>query len=162
MTPFVAGFPSPPDPDEESFRKALCRKDGPLGEVDTGGDGFSFFSSSLSLREYAAPNGLDMSGFDPGEDDLKLIGLPFELDGEGGVVPEENFELNDEIHEFLLPVISFGALRGTPEGDADEVGSAALPSLFAFGSGRDSSLLGVCLRCDSEGGAGVVFSRGGC
>lgn len=162
MTPFVAGLPNPPDPDEESFRKALCRNDVPLGEVDAGGDGFSFFSSSLSLGEYAAPNGLGMSIFGPAEDDFKFIGLPLELDGEGGVVPEENFELKDEIQEFLLPVICLGALRGIPEDDADEVGSNALSSLFAFGSGRGSSRLGVCLRFDSDGGAGAVFSDGDC
>lgn len=80
-------------------------------------------------------------------------------------MPDENFELIDEIHEFLLPVIGFGALRGMTGGE-DEVESAALSSLFVFGSDRGSSLLEVSLRSDSKpdlgGSSEVVFSERGC
>jgi hypothetical protein len=67
MTPLQgAGFP-PPEFDEESFLNALCKNEGPRGEVEVNGVFSSFFSSSLSFGEYAAPNGLCISSFEAGE-----------------------------------------------------------------------------------------------
>lgn len=95
---------------------------------------------SLSLGENEAPNGLisDLTG-----------GLNFGATGgaalcPGGVVPVENLELIDEIHEFRLPGTAFGALplTGVAGGFAATFFSGALRALdsgcsvgvpFAFG-----------------------------
>lgn len=80
------------------MRKAFERNDEPLGEDEVNGLLSSFFSSSLSLGEYAAPNGFGGSKF-------AVLGLgwdPLMFDWDGGVDPEENLELKFEIHEFRL------------------------------------------------------------
>jgi len=104
MPPFGTTFP-----EEENFRKALWRKEGPFGDVDASGVCSSLLSSSLSLRVYAAPKGLGISSFDIGEVAFGL-GCNFMEDCEGGVDPEENLELILEIHEFLLPATERGVL----------------------------------------------------
>ena len=103
-----AGLP-PPEPDEDSFRNALVRNEGPRGEVEKGMFS-SFFSSSLSFGEYAAPNGLCMSSFDAGGLAFGAV-CGFMFDCDGGVEPDENLELRLEIHEPRLP-IGFGAVFG--------------------------------------------------
>lgn len=103
MPPFGTTFP-----EEENFRRALWRKEGPFGDVETRGVCSSLLSSSLSLGEYAAPKGLGISSFDIGE---VALGLGDFMEAcEGGVDPDENLELMLEIHEFLLPVIERGVL----------------------------------------------------
>lgn len=65
-------------------------------------------------------------------------------------MPEENFELKDEIHEFLLPVIGFGALLGMAGGGSDAFESPVFSSPFAFGSVWDSLFLGDTLDSASK------------
>lgn len=95
---------------EESFRIALCIKDGFLGELEVKGLFGSLFRSSLSLGENEAPKGLS-SCFAAGGLGLGGV-LTFSLTVlcAGGVLPVENLELMDEIHELRLPGIVLGAL----------------------------------------------------
>jgi hypothetical protein len=104
---FVA-FPIPP-PLDENFRNAFCRNEGFFGEdaVDVlKAFGDSPMTASLSLGENEAPNGL-MSGLTGG---LNFGATWGAAPCPGGVVPVENLELIDEIHEFRLPGTAFGAL----------------------------------------------------
>lgn len=108
---------------------------------------------------------------------MGLAGLPFRLDCDGGVDPEENFELKLEIHEFRRPPMGLGALRCVA-GDEVDGGfcsadsfslSGALSSAFPtvswvswvswgsrFGSGlpeeigRVGLLLERVLRCEMD------------
>jgi hypothetical protein len=83
------------------------------------------FLSSLSFGEKAAPNGLCWSNLVTGGLGLDG-GLSFNVLRDGGVDPEENFELKDEIHELrLFSGIGFGAL---PLGGIFEVACAFCPS----------------------------------
>lgn len=71
----------------------------------------SLFLSSLSLGEKAAPNGLYWSNFVAGGLCFGFGGLSLKLFWDGGVDPEENLELRDEIHELRLFIgIALGAL----------------------------------------------------
>ena len=71
-------------------------------------------------------------------------------------MPEENFELKDEIHEFLLPLlIGFGALLGIAAGDSDDFESGAFSALFAFVSGRGSPFLEGSLDSASKSRAPI-------
>lgn len=105
-------------------------KEGLFGEDEVNGFDSSFFSSSLSFGENAAPNGLWASS---GEVVFGLAGLPLRFDRDGGVDPDENLELKLEIHEFLRPPMGLGALFCEAE-DA-VVGAACLGSpLFCASS----------------------------
>lgn len=88
---------------------------------------------------------------------MGLDGLGLVFNGEGGVDPEENLELREEIHEFLRPAIGLGALLWTPACDPVGFDSVPLTSLLA-GSDSGASLLVEPL--DSEGEANG-FDRGG-
>lgn len=76
----------------------------------------SFLSSSLSFGEKAAPNGLCASS---GDVVLGLAGPALRLGWDGGVDPDENFELRLEIHEFRRPM-GFGSVFRDPGDDADD------------------------------------------
>lgn len=99
-----------------------------------------------------------MSTFDAGGTGLGLLGLALTFDGEGGVDPEESFELIDEIHEFLRPAIGFGALRWTLDGPVS-LESVPLTSLLFFDSASGPLLFVVPLdpegRSDGFGGGGL-------
>lgn len=125
---------SPPEFDE-NLRSALWINEGPFGEDEVNGLDSSFFSSSLSFGEYAAPKGLWASR---GEVALGLAGLPFRLDCEGGVEPDENLELKLEIQEFLRPPTGLGVLRCVAGDGVDGVCCSAV--LFSFGSAFSSTL----------------------
>lgn len=125
----------PPDADDESFRKALCKNEGPFGDAEAKGL-FSFvLSSSLSFGEYAAPKGLCVSIFETGEVAFGFC-CAFIFDCDGGVEPEENLELRLDIHEFLLPVTGLGAVFGVagdvPVGFPSTDLSSFLTSFVAF------------------------------
>lgn len=68
---------------------------------------------------------------------MGLAGLPFKLDCDGGVDPEENFELRLEIHEFRRPPTGLGALRC---GAGDRVdGGFCSADLFSLGGAYSST-----------------------
>jgi hypothetical protein len=131
--------------------------DGPFGDDEVKGLESSFFSSSLSFGEYAAPNGLCVSS---GEVVLGLAGLALRLDCDGGVDPDENFELRLEIHEFRRPmglgdgVDGFGSSIFSTGGGLVCTGAASFRGA-CFGSegggvGRAGLLLERDLRCDLD------------
>lgn len=133
-------------------------------EVEVNGLWSSFFSSSLSFGENAAPNGLCESS---GDVAFGLAGEPFRLDCDGGVDPEENFELKLEIHEFRRPPSGFGAVFCVAGDGVD--GGGFCSALFSGGGGglSDSvdsdalfsiSLFGTDLS-DDGGRAGLLFDR---
>lgn len=124
----------------------------------------SFFSSSLSFGENAAPNGLCESS---GDVAFGLAGEPFRLACEGGVDPEENFELRLEIHEFRRPLSGFGAVFCAAGDGVD--GDGFCSTVFSGGGGGFScsadsdalfslSLFGAVLS-DDGGRAGLLFDR---
>jgi hypothetical protein len=111
---------------------------------------------------------------------LGLAGLPFRLDCEGGVEPEENLELKLEIQEFFRPPTGLGALRCVAGEGVDggfcsavlsSVGSALSSTLRksswgCFGSavldgGRAGLLLERDLRCDLADVVAVSLSAPG-
>lgn len=152
-----AGLP-PPEPDEDNFLNALCRKDGPRGELEVSGVFSSLFSSSLSFGEYAAPNGLCMSSFEAGGLGFG-VACGFMLDCDGGVEPDENLELRLEIHEPRRP-IGFGALFGNGS-DAGDVPLLVVESLgFISFSDRALVLLGSDLPGTGAGGAEAFCGLG--
>lgn len=161
IVPFAGSLGKPPELDE-NLRSALWMNEGPLGEVEVKGFESSFFSSSLSFGEKAAPNGLWASR---GDVALGLEGPPLRLDCDGGVEPEENFELKLDIHEFLRPPTGLGALFcATGEGVAGFCSfcSAGLSSVGGFGSVLSLSFWE--LRFGSElveetGRAGLLLER---
>lgn len=124
-------------------------KEGLFGEDEMNGlFESSFFSSSLSFGENAAPNGLWVSR---GEVAFGLAGLPFRLDWDGRVDPDENLELRLEIHEFLRPPTGLGMLfceAGDTVVGADDLGSplfsVGFSSCCAFSS---SWIASFCVSC---------------
>ena len=102
------------------------------------------------MGEYAALNGFGGSGLNAGGFVLGLDGLALTFDCVGGVAPEENLELIDEIQELRLP-IGFGELLWTV-GDPDAFDSP-FSSKSVFSSGLGPSDLLVSL----DSGAGAAF-----
>lgn len=100
-----------------------------------------------------------MSAFEAGATDLGLLGLALAFDGEGGVDPEESFELIDEIHEFRRPMIGLGALLWTFDGDPASLGSEPLASLLGVDSATGPLPFAVPFggdgRSDGFGGGGL-------
>lgn len=115
----------------------------------------SLFSSSLSFGEYAAPNGLCMSSFEAGGLGFG-VACGFMLDCDGGVEPDENFELRLEIHEPRRP-IGFGALFGNGSA-AGDVPLLEVESLgFISFSDRALVLFGSDLAgTGGRGGGGIL------
>jgi hypothetical protein len=137
-------------------------KEGPLGDEEVNGFDSSFFSSSLSLGEKAAPNGL----WSRGPVAFGLAGLPFRLDCDGGVDPEENLELRLDIQEFLRPVTALGAVFGVAGEEVDGFCSADFSASFSGSGACFSSLItSFCGSCfvvepfDDGGRAGLLFDR---
>lgn len=133
-------------------------KEGPLGDEEVKGFESSFFSSSLSFGEKAAPNGL----WSRGPVAFGLAGLPFRLDCDGGVDPEENLELKLDIHEFLRPVTALGAVFGAA---GEEVEGFCSAGFCGSGVGFSSLINSFCGSCfgveplDDGGRAGLLLDR---
>lgn len=147
----------PPELDE-NLRSALWIKEGPLGDEEVNGLESSFFSSSLSFGEKAAPNGL----WSRGPVAFGLAGLPFRLDCDGGVDPEENLELKLDIHEFLRPESGLGAVFGVAGEDVDGLCSTGFSGSGIGSSSLIASFCGSCFVVEplEDGGrAGLLFDR---
>jgi hypothetical protein len=84
---------------------------------------------------------------------LGLAGLALRLDCDGGVDPDENFELRLDIHEFRRPMGLGSVFR-----EAGEVVDGFDSSLLSTGGGCVStgagSFLGTCFGSVAGGGAG--------
>jgi hypothetical protein len=133
--------------------------DGPLGEVEAKGLDSSFFSSSLSFGEYAAPNGLCVSR---GDVVFGLAGLAFKVDCDGGVDPDENLELRLDIQEFRRPMGLGSLLREAGEGvDAfcSSVLSAGCGFDSPFGTSFWGSFFGSEEGGEGDGCAGLLLDR---
>lgn len=173
MAAFGGSLGRPPEL-EENLRNALEIKEGLLGEEDVNGFESSFCSSSLSFGEKAAPYGL----WSRGPVACGLARPDFRLDCDGGVEPEENFELSVDIQEFLRPVTDFGGVCSVGDGaagafceDADDLldplrNNADADDFSSVGSsgaggGCSFSCSGITSFCDSLFGLGVTFPADG-
>lgn len=81
-----------------------------MGEVEVKGLFGSAFRSSLSLGENEAPKGLGSCFMAGGLGLGEALTFSLMVPCAGGVLPVENLELMDEIHELRLPGTVLGAL----------------------------------------------------
>lgn len=97
-----------------------------------------------------------------GEVVFGLAGLAFRLGCDGGVDPDENFELRLEIHEFRRPIGLGSVLRDAGEG-VDGFCSSFFSSAGGFACTGAASFWGACFGSEVEGAgvgrAGLLLER---
>jgi hypothetical protein len=93
---------------------------------------------------------------------LGLAGPALRLDCEGGVDPDENFELKLDIHEFLRP-IGLGSVFRVAGDDVDGFDSSLFSVIGGCASTGMGSFLGACFSSGVAGGgvgrAGLLLER---
>lgn len=94
-----------------------------------------------------------------GDTVLGLAGLALGLGCDGGVDPDENFELKLDIHEFRRPTGLASAFREATM-DGDVVTSSDFSTDGCFASTGVVSFFGVCFSSDVTGGEGGVERDG--